>query len=1401
MPDHPQTTQTRPTPREQLLTVRRDGEALSADWDHGKPFALQLPLAKAELDELAWYLERYIEFPGAGDRARARALEERLADWGLALWQAIFPGGDRNAVYGQISARLDQGQPILLTLASDQPGFLIRPWEMLRDPRGPLVLRGLTLRRQFLQADTANSTPPAGLPLRVLLIVSRPEDLGFIDPRTSTRPVLDALTRLGDQVQVDFCEPPTLTELERRLAAAREAGAPYHIVHFDGHGDYSPESADGVLCFERVDGKTDLVEGRELGALLSRFQVPLVLLEACRGAQVSDRPVFGAVAPALLQSGVGSVIAFSHSVHVAAATLVSEWFYRGLAGGATVGESVQEARVALYRDRRRWLALGPDPETLELEDWIIPQLYQTGVDRALVPTGSGIVPSPSGAPATEIPLPGFPPAPRHRFHGRARELLVLERILRNHSGVLLHAGGGMGKTALAREAAHWWLRTGRFERALFHSFEQGAGAEAVVRLLGESLGGEGFVRLSPDAQWAESVRIFRQRPVLLVWDNFESVLPAFAGQDARGRPAAPVGSAVRTEAAGRTQVGTGNARADSGPHSGPYEAFDAAARADLERLYRELTEDQGPTGPAGRLLVTCRPGETGLAGIRAIRLSGLARPDALHLLRGIVERDGIDLERVGYEREEIDALLNRLEDHPLSVELVGPHLKDLTPRTLRDELAQRLDQFQDPSHAEGRNRSLLASLDFSRSRLSPAAREALPWLGWFEGGMFEHYFLAFSEIPEARWSDICAELTATALLRVEDLSGFNTPYLKLHPTLADAVAPDTGEAERAVRFVDCYLGVIIQISRATGGSQPAAGLALLGLEQPNLRRAMTQAFAAGRHLEGGLMGTTLQNYLERVGRLRERDRLAAWVLGRMPQDQLDFAACQAIREHAWTLFTQGQTQEALEAVQNLERRLEAGEGPDGDPAFELVWTLFTQGQTQEALEAVQDLQRRRGAGDGRVGPAFALATTRHYRGQILLSAGRPDLGLEPLGQAIAAFRALGDNYRGMLSATLRELGNALTALGHYDQALAATDEGLGIVRDLGDHHEVAIGLHQTAAILMDAGRYSEAEARLAEALQAAERVGDLGTQGSCLQRLGCLQRQTGRTAASIDTLRRALRSFEQSGDRGNEMRTCDLLGTAEQVLGRLDPAEAWYRKALDLAQGLGAQQQIGATRHNLGCLFHARADALPQSGIGPAAADPRRDRLLAAAVTEIEAGLAICREMGDRLGEASAHYKLAHLHRVRGDLVRAETEARQALAIWEPLGHPHALKVHLGLADIARARGDTRGTADWQAKADAKQAEVDHLAAGPDGGAGPGRPTASDGRTMDALHALTQAAHPADAAAALAQLVGLPAPLGAFARFLQAIVRGEEPLPPLPPDLPEPLAQLAAELLAALKHP
>ena len=626
------------------LVIDREDEGYSARWtepegQESHSFPLELPLKAKDAAELRWYLEIYHQFPGAGDHVRAQKVNARLKEWGHALFDAVFGSREGVHVYRNLMRAVeDDGRAGLVTLGATDSDILIQPWEMMRDERGPLVFQGVTIRRQLKGAERPRRLR-LELPLRVLLIVSRPRDAGFIDPRNSIAPMFDALDALpAGQVTVDFCEPPTMARLEEIISEARKARHPFHIVHFDGHGTFLPRTGIGALAFERAenDNRAELVPSTRLGDLLARLDVPLVLLEACRSSGLSDRPVFGSVAPALLRSGVGSVIAFSHTVHVKAARLLVERLYRELADGLTVGQALEEARARLRADPKRWLHLGPDAETVDLQDWFIPQLYQVGPNPALVKGQGGPIPPPAPPLPLKDRLPGFPPQPMYRFHGRALELLELERAFRRYPAVLLAGMGGMGKTALAREAAAWWLRTRRIEVAVFHSFEQEAGADRVVQVLGQTLEGEAFSARPAEEQWSAAVELFRGCRMLLVWDNFESTLPAFQ-------------------------------RAED-PES-PLE-FGETERRRLLELYRELTEGEPAGSPR-----------------RAPRVSG--RPPAV-----------------------------------------------------------------------------VASLEFSKKRLSATARQLLPYLAWFEGGVFELFLIAFAGLNADAWGAVRSELVATALIRV-----------------------------------------------------------------------------------------------------------------------------------------------------------------------------------------------------------------------------------------------------------------------------------------------------------------------------------------------------------------------------------------------------------------------------------------------------------------------------------------------------------------------------------------------------------------------------------------------------------------------------------------------------------
>jgi hypothetical protein len=203
-------------------------------------------LDEDDYEDLRWYLEDYMDLPDGGAVVRARSVERKIAAWGRRLHDDVFGAPENAALLQQLLAA---PEPRVLTLATDKADLLRLPWELIADAAGSLAHR-VAVRRQL---ETPETLVPREmqLPLRMLYIVSRPGDTGFIDPRLTTRALITALDPLGGNVRLDFCRPPTIGRMEELLSEAQTAGDPYDIVHFDGHGTFHPEAQIAALCFER----------------------------------------------------------------------------------------------------------------------------------------------------------------------------------------------------------------------------------------------------------------------------------------------------------------------------------------------------------------------------------------------------------------------------------------------------------------------------------------------------------------------------------------------------------------------------------------------------------------------------------------------------------------------------------------------------------------------------------------------------------------------------------------------------------------------------------------------------------------------------------------------------------------------------------------------------------------------------------------------------------------------------------------------------------------------------------------------------------------------------------------------------------------------------------------------
>ncbi|MET8150980.1 CHAT domain-containing protein [Actinoplanes sp. NPDC049668] len=298
---------------------------------------VEFVVSAAARERMRWYLEDFLEYPVQPAPTIAAGVEKQLAELGEQLFSEVFDGRDGQRLWGRLQDRLAETR---VEIASEVEDATALPWELLRDPATgtPLALEAASFVRVNQQPARPHGEPPGGDRLRVLLVICRPKG-GMDVPFRSVASHLVRLSADARQVlQLDVLRPPTFANLDKVLSAAKQAGRPYHVVHFDGHGTYlttdpasdhtaedddgggagnagpgdggfspyryqpnfvSPPRAGshGYLLFEdpAVKGNEQLVDGPALGDLLNRTGVSVLVLNACRSAY-AEAPTRPAVA-------------------------------------------------------------------------------------------------------------------------------------------------------------------------------------------------------------------------------------------------------------------------------------------------------------------------------------------------------------------------------------------------------------------------------------------------------------------------------------------------------------------------------------------------------------------------------------------------------------------------------------------------------------------------------------------------------------------------------------------------------------------------------------------------------------------------------------------------------------------------------------------------------------------------------------------------------------------------------------------------------------------------------------------------------------------------------------------------------------------------------------------------
>ena len=1062
---------------------------------------LEDPLTAKDRENVRWYLEEYAEWPYEQFLERGKKIEASLAEFGKRLYHAVF--GSAGAMSVVQSWRLLPG--VLqrqVSIVSELPGALSLPWELLHDEQGFLVLRTrnpVSLIRRLPQGELAGFPTPFEPPLRILLITARPDDAGFIDPRSIARELLDEVQQQVDAgaISLEFLRPPTLGGLRTRLSDTRLP--PIHVLHFDGHGVFDEErdrqgkrlssKKQGMLAFENDDGKLDLVKAKDVAQVLQDSGVRLAVLTACQSAMGAADDAFSSVAAQLIRSGVDSVTAMSASVLTVTATHYAEAFYRALAGGSSAPLAQERARQALHDEPRRNVhrrRMDDEGEPVRLRDWWLPHYYQQRPVQLQPTKPARKRKRKQSSPADSLPRlsESMPAEPRYRFSGRKHELLQIERHLLHRKLVVLHGFGGIGKTALAREAADWLTRTGMYAKACFVSFEHGGDGTTLLSALGNYVGvyDGNYNPNDTKAALARLAPVLKEKRTLVIADNLESILP---------RGDTPLEVAVRTSL---------------------WDVLLELAKlgAGVLLTTRDTSFGDGRLAPGSRTA--------------HLLLQGLYPDDAYALATRLLTDLSIDRARTPYV--ELRDLLVQLDHHPLAIQLVLPALNTFSLATVRADFAALLPKFVDDTET-GRNRSLLASLEYSLQRLNEEQQSLLPRLAVFEGGAYEESLLTITQIPESAWAKLRPALEQAALVTVEQVGDFTAPFLRFHPVLTPYLRSLPGANDTALR--EHYAGRYCALANYLyyeGDRRPQPVRALARRELPNLWRALGLLLEADQLDVASVMADRIVRFLNFFGLGRERDEL---------RRRVDQAVART------------STQEGG-ALTRAELLRESGLGEDeySKGNLQSAYARFTR-----LLARIEAQQEETALGRGSYDHCLTLTMlARCLRGD-----GQPAAAEVRLREALAVIDALIKQqpkdqqfirHRGMLFA---DMGDVLRDQGKYPQAQGAYVEALNVAKQQGDLRPQAVALANLGSLALEQQSYAEARSHSTEALKLFQALGEPAVEAGIWLDLGIVAQRQKEWAEAERCYRKSLAIYERLGDALGASNTCTQLANVAQDAG------------------------------------------------------------------------------------------------------------------------------------------------------------------------------------------------------------------------------------------------------------
>ncbi|MGB3312109.1 MAG: CHAT domain-containing protein [Nodosilinea sp.] len=291
---------------------------------------------------------------------------------GQALYQGIFQGRIRDSWVAAQSVAQNRRQPLRLRLGVKDSRVQRLPWELLYGDDRPLATGlDVTLCRYYQSqtvSDLAAMAPrsPASVPLRVLVVISAPDDQERLALRQEVQSLMENLQTADPghlALAVTILEQPGRPELVQALEQGN-----FQVFHYAGHSD-AGETGGDLFLVNRQTGLTDRLSGEDLAGLLVNNGIRLAVFNSCRGAYTPQDDAQAGwrdqnLVQALVNRGVPGVIAMADRIPDDVALTFTQLLYRNLHQGHPIDLCLSRVRQGLMS------AYGSDQPF-----WMLPLLY------------------------------------------------------------------------------------------------------------------------------------------------------------------------------------------------------------------------------------------------------------------------------------------------------------------------------------------------------------------------------------------------------------------------------------------------------------------------------------------------------------------------------------------------------------------------------------------------------------------------------------------------------------------------------------------------------------------------------------------------------------------------------------------------------------------------------------------------------------------------------------------------------------------------------------------------------------------------------------------------------------------------------------------------------------------